>query len=66
MTEKDDKDNRYRNTASWKKEAIFRMSSFYYKSKENQMSFLVSFYGNFTVNDLDKLWETGRSFSDKK
>ncbi len=30
---------------------------------EGQMRFIVSFYGDFTVNDLDKLRETGKSFS---
>lgn len=34
-------------------------------NKENdQMRFVVSFYGDFTVRDLDGLKETGRSFSD--
>ncbi len=32
---------------------------------ENQMQFVVSFYGDFNVNDLDGLKKTGRSFSEK-
>ena len=33
-------------------------------SDDNQMRFVVSFYGDFTVNDLDGLKETGRGFSE--
>jgi hypothetical protein len=33
---------------------------------EKQMKFVVSFYGDFTVNDLKKLRKTGREFSDDK
>ena len=33
--------------------------------EENQMRFVVSFYGDFTVKDLDGLKETGKSFSDE-
>lgn len=33
---------------------------------ENQMRFVVSFYGDFTVNDLKKLRKTGKEFSDDK
>lgn len=32
--------------------------------EEEQMRFVVSFFGDFTVNDLEGLKETGRSFSD--
>ena len=32
---------------------------------DDQMRFVVSFYGDFTVNDLDGLKKTGRSFSDE-
>ncbi len=31
-----------------------------------QMRFIISFYGNFTVNDLKKLKETGEDFSENK
>lgn len=31
--------------------------------QDNQMKFVVSFYGDFTVNDLKKLRKTGRDFS---
>lgn len=31
---------------------------------DDQMRFVVSFYGNFTVNDLDGLKKAGRGFSD--
>jgi hypothetical protein len=31
---------------------------------DNQMQFVVSFYGDFTVNDLEKLRKTGTDFSD--
>ncbi len=32
---------------------------------DNQMQFVVSFYGDFTVNDLEKLRKTGKDFSEK-
>ena len=32
---------------------------------ENQLQFVVSFYGDFTVNDLEKLRKTGKDFSKK-
>ena len=32
---------------------------------ENQLQFVVSFYGDFTVNDLEKLRKTGKDFSEK-
>jgi hypothetical protein len=32
--------------------------------EDNQMQFVVSFYGDFTVNDLDKLRKTGKDFSE--
>src|SRR5690606_5758810 len=32
---------------------------------ENQLRFVVSFYGDFTVNDLEKLRKTGKDFSEK-
>lgn len=32
---------------------------------ENQMRFVISFYGDFTVNDLEGLKKTGRGFSDE-
>jgi len=31
---------------------------------DNQMQFVVSFYGDFTVNDLEKLRKTGKDFSE--
>lgn len=33
---------------------------------EKQMKFIVSFYGDFTVNDLKKLRKTGKDFSNEK
>ncbi|HSO88512.1 MAG TPA: DUF4252 domain-containing protein [Draconibacterium sp.] len=33
--------------------------------QENQMQFVVSFYGDFTVNDLKKLRKTGKDFSEE-
>ncbi len=33
---------------------------------EKQMKFVVSFYGDFTVNDLEKLRKTGKDFSKDK
>ena len=33
---------------------------------ENRMKFIVSFYGDFTVNDLKKLRKTGKDFSNEK
>lgn len=32
---------------------------------KNQLQFVVSFYGDFTVNDLEKLRKTGKDFSEK-
>jgi hypothetical protein len=32
--------------------------------QDNQMQFVVSFYGDFTVNDLEKLRKTGKDFSE--
>ena len=32
---------------------------------DNQMQFVVSFYGDFTVNDLEKLRKTGKDFSEE-
>jgi hypothetical protein len=32
---------------------------------DNQMQFVVSFYGDFTVNDLKKLRKTGKDFSEE-
>ena len=32
--------------------------------EDNQMQFVVSFYGDFTVNDLEKLRKTGKDFSE--
>jgi hypothetical protein len=32
--------------------------------RDDQMQFVVSFYGDFTVNDLEKLRKTGKDFSD--
>ena len=32
--------------------------------QDNQMRFVVSFYGDFTVNDLKKLKKTGKDFSE--
>jgi len=33
--------------------------------RDNQMQFVVSFYGDFTVNDLYKLRKTGKDFSEE-
>ncbi len=33
--------------------------------QDNQMQFVVSFYGDFTVNDLKKLRKTGKDFSEE-
>jgi len=33
--------------------------------KDDQMRFVVSFYGDFTVNDLEKLRKTGKDFSEE-
>jgi hypothetical protein len=32
--------------------------------RDDQMQFVVSFYGDFTVNDLEKLRKTGKDFSE--
>ncbi len=33
--------------------------------EDSQMQFVVSFYGDFTVNDLEKLRKTGKDFSEE-
>jgi hypothetical protein len=33
--------------------------------QDDQMQFVVSFYGDFTVNDLEKLRKTGKDFSEE-
>jgi hypothetical protein len=33
--------------------------------QDNQMQFVVSFYGDFTVNDLEKLRKSGKEFSEE-
>lgn len=38
---------------------------FVHNQSESQMQFVVSFYGDFTVNDLEKLKKTGKDFSEK-
>jgi len=38
---------------------------FVQNESDTQMQFVVSFYGDFTVNDLEKLRKTGKDFSEK-
>jgi hypothetical protein len=38
---------------------------FVHNQSDTQMQFVVSFYGDFTVNDLEKLKKTGKDFSEK-
>lgn len=38
---------------------------FVQNESDTQMQFVVSFYGDFTVNDLEKLKKTGKDFSEK-
>ncbi len=38
---------------------------FVHNQSDNQMQFVVSFYGDFTVNDIEKLKKTGKDFSEK-
>ncbi len=38
---------------------------FVQNENSNQLQFVVSFYGDFTVNDLEKLKKTGKDFSEK-
>jgi hypothetical protein len=35
-------------------------------TRDDQLHFIVSFYGDFTVNDLERLKKTGMDFSDDK
>ncbi len=62
----ENKDNDTEIRLLGKKKHFSECHLFIANQEESRMSFVVSFYGNFTVNDLDKLRETGRSFSDKK
>ncbi len=64
--EKDEKDTDTEIRLLGKRKHFSECHLFITNKQENQMSFVVSFYGNFTVNDLDNLKETGRSFSDKE
>jgi hypothetical protein len=47
-----------------KKKKFEECHVFVKNDSDNQMQFVVSFYGDFTVNDLDKLKKTGKGFSD--
>ncbi len=38
---------------------------FVQNENSNQLQFVVSFYGDFTVNDLERLKKTGKDFSEK-
>ncbi|HKJ78253.1 MAG TPA: DUF4252 domain-containing protein [Prolixibacteraceae bacterium] len=56
------------NTEIWllgKRKKYSECHVFLTNQADNQMRFLVSFYGNFHVNDLKELKEAGKSFSDK-
>lgn len=47
-----------------KKKKFTECHIFVKNDDDDQMRFIVSFYGDFTVNDLEKLREKGKGFSD--
>ena len=64
--ENDDEDS---NTEIWLmggKKKFSECHVFVKNENDEQMQFVVSFYGDFTVNDLEKLRKTGTDFSEEK
>ena len=62
--EDEDADN---NTEIWLmggKKKFQECHVFVKNKQDNQMQFVVSFYGDFTVSDLEKLRKTGKDFSE--
>jgi hypothetical protein len=63
--EEDDSDS---NTEIWLmggKKNFQECHVFVRNNEDSQMQFVVSFYGDFTVNDLEKLRKTGKDFSEE-
>jgi hypothetical protein len=63
--EEDDSDG---NTEIWLmggKKKFQECHVFVRNNEDSQMHFVVSFYGDFTVNDLEKLRKTGKDFSEE-
>ena len=63
-----EEDNSDSNTEIWLmggKKKFQECHVFVRNEEENQMQFVVSFYGDFTVNDLEKLRKTGKDFSEE-
>ncbi|MEN8117794.1 MAG: DUF4252 domain-containing protein [Bacteroidota bacterium] len=48
-----------------KKKKFAECHVFVKNERDNQMRFIVSFYGDFTVNDIDGLKKTGKGFSEE-
>ena len=49
-----------------KKKKFSECHVFIKNKEEDQMRFVVSFYGDFTLNDLDQLKKKGKGFSDEE
>ena len=63
--EEDDDDS---NTEIWlmgSKKKFQECHVFVRNEQDNQMQFVVSFFGDFTVTDLEKLRKTGKEFSEE-
>lgn len=64
--DEDDEDDDAEIWLLGKKKKFSECHVFIKNQEENQMRFVVSFYGDFTVNDLDQLKKKGKGFSDEE
>jgi hypothetical protein len=65
----EDEDDEDDDSEIWllgKKKKFSECHVFIKNEEEDQMRFVVSFYGDFTVNDLEGLKQTGKGFSDEE
>jgi hypothetical protein len=63
--EDDDSDNDAEIWLMGGKKKFQECHVFVRNEQDDQMQFVVSFYGDFTVNDLEKLRKTGKDFSEE-
>lgn len=64
--DEDDEDDDAEIWLLGKKKKFSECHVFIKNQEENQMRFVVSFYGDFTVNDLYQLKKKGKGFSDEE
>ncbi len=64
--EDDDDDNDAEIYLLGKKKKFQECHVFIKNDKDDQMRFVISFYGDFTVNDLEGLKKTGKGFSNEE